>query len=208
MPQFYTGDNDMLDAFAYGEVHPNTARYLENMIAQPSAAVSEASRALMQQTSEMYDRFMGSTAMRRIRAAGRQISSHWQRDTILPLTTTASLQTAPLKMHRWLMAEPNIRALFHRDQCDGYSDTYVDAEPGRIGEAHSDYRRVMDGIVQMGEDDDNHEWVAIEYLDDYAEDEREFLFDEQFDILRSWHALANAVMEKKDDPTSRWNAEL
>lgn len=205
MPQFYTGGNDTFDAFAHGEVHPSTARYLENMIHQPTQAISAASQALMNQSAELYDRFMGSTAMRRIRAAGRQVASHWQQDTIMPLTTTGQLQTAPLTMHRWLMAEPTIRNLYHQQQCDGYSETYVDAEPGRIGEDHSDYRRVMDGIVEMTEEGD---WFATEYLDDIPEDENEFLFEEQFDLLRSWHAMARAVMEKQDDPTSRWNAEL
>lgn len=208
MPQFYTGDRDMVSAFAHGETHPGTARFLEDMIAQPTYAIGAASQQLMQQTGELYDRFMGSEAMRRIRAAGRQISSHWQRNEILPLETTAQLQTAPLKMQRWLMAEPHIRSLYHRRQCDGYSDTYIDAAPGFIGENHEDYQRVMDGIVVEGDDDAGHDWVSTEYLYDLPEDEREFLFEEQFDILRSWHTLAEAVMAKEDDPTSRWNAEL
>lgn len=103
------------------------------------------------------------------------------------------------------MAEPTVRALYHEQQCDGYSDTYVDAEPGRRGVDHSDYRRVMDGIVEMDEDGG---WSSTEYLDELPENEKEFLFEEQFDLLRSWHTMAAAVMAKKDDPTSPWNAEL
>jgi hypothetical protein len=198
----------MISAFAHGETHPGTARYLENMISQPTQALGAASQALMQQTGELYDRFMGSEAMRRIRAAGRQIASHWQRNEILPMETTEQLQTAPLKMHRWLMAEPNIRALYHQNQCDGYSDTYVDAAPGFIGPDHEDYQRVMDGIVEDSDESSEYEWSSTEYMYDLPEDEREFIFDEQFDILRSWHTMAESVMAKEDDPTSRWNAEL
>lgn len=206
MPTFYEGGLETFNAFAHGETHPNTMRFLEDMIARPTTAVTEASRAFMQQSQQLYDQFMGSDAMRRVRAAGRQVASHWQQNVIQPLHTTARLQTAPVRMHRWLMAEPTIRKLYHQQQCDGYSDTYFDAEPGRVGEAHSDWRRVMDGIVRT--DDDNYDFYAIEYLDEIPDDEREFLFEEQFDLLRSWHTMAEAVMAKKDDPTSRWNAEL
>jgi hypothetical protein len=208
MAQFYTGDQDMVSAFAHGETHPGTTRYIEDMIAQPTYAIGAASQQLMQQTGELYERFMGSQAVRRIRAAGRQIASHWQRNEILPLETTGSLQTAPVKMQRWLMAEPSIRSLYHKRQCDGYSDSYVDAAPGFIGAEHEDYQRVMNGIVVENPNASEHEWSTTEYLHDLPEDEREFIFEEQFDILRSWHTLAEAVMAKDDDPTSRWNAEL
>lgn len=208
MAQFYTGDQDVISSFAHGETHPGTARFLEEMISQPTHAIGEASQALMQQSSELYDRFMGSDAVRRIRAAGRQIASHWQRNEILPLDTVEQLQVAPLKMRRWLMAEPTVRALYQKRQCDGYSSTYVDAAPGFIGENHEDYQRVMDGIVVEGNDNSDHAWVSTEYMYDLPEDENEFIFDQQFDIIRSWHSMAEAVMAKKDDPTSEWNAEL
>ena len=49
------------------------------------------------------------------------------------------------------MAQPDIRSLYHKGHCDGYSDTYVDMEPGLVGEQHYDYRRVMDGVVEETE---------------------------------------------------------
>jgi hypothetical protein len=204
MASFYEGNLDTFKAVIHGEAHPNTARFLENMVDRPSMAIGAASQAFMGRAREVYDQVSGSNAMRRIRAAGRQIGSQWDRNEIRPLLTVPQLQVAPLKMQRWLMAEPTVRKLYHSQQCDGYSEQYIDNAPGDIGDSHYDYRRVMNGIVAETEDG----WVSTEYLDDIPDDDIDLEFDQQYDILRSWSTIAAAVMRKEDDPTSIYNAEL
>lgn len=205
MANFYTGGVDTFNALVYNEPHPNTVSFLESMVAQPTAALTSAGEAFMSRAREVYERFHGSDAVRLARAAARQVKSQWERNIIRPLTTIAETQQAPYKMQRYLMAEPTVRRAYHRQQCDGYSESYVDVAPGLVGHDHYEYRRVMDGIVQ---ETDDGGWYVDEYLDELEDGDKELLFEEQFDILRSWNTLASAMIAGKDDPTSPWNAEL
>lgn len=205
MANFYTGGVDTFNALVYGEPHPNTVSFVEGMLAQPTAAIGSAGEAFMDRAREAYERFNGSEAMRVARAAARQVKSQWDRNIIRPLETIGEVQQSPYKMHRYMMAEPMVRQAYHRQQCDGYSHAYVDVAPGLVGHDHYDYRRVMDGIVQ---EDDQGGWYFDEYFDELDDGDRDLMFEEQFDILRSWNTLASAMMQGKDDPTSVWNAEL
>lgn len=204
MARFHVGGVDTFNALVYPDPHPGTMRFLENMAYQTTETLTDAGRAFMDTARQAYEQFSGSTAMRKLRAAGRHIAGLWQRDTIRPLHTVEELQMAPPKMQRWLMAEPSIRALYHKQQAAGYDETYHDAHPGQIGEDHYDYRRVMDGIVVETEEG----WYCTQYLDELEENDVELLPDQQFDILHSWSVMAAAVAVGGQDPSSRWNAEL
>lgn len=204
MANFYEGGLDTFNAITQNIPHPNTLNFLQQMVQAPTRALTAAAQEFMGMGEVLYDRLMGSTAMRTARAAVQQISSHWQANEIHYIDSVAGLQTAPPIMHRWLMACPELRVLYHKNLCDGYQGSYVDAEPGKVGEAHRDYRLVMDGIVTEQGDD----WGWTEYLEIPEQDEVPLLSEQQFDIIRSWMPAAMAVFERKDDPTSKWNASL
>jgi hypothetical protein len=205
MANFYTGGIDMFNARVYSENHPNTVNFIENQLQNASHAITTAGQEFMAQARDRYDAFNGSEAMRLARGAARQLTSHWNRNVVRPLTDVPMLQQAPMVMQRYLMAEPTTRSLYHKQQCDGYSETYYDMEPDQIGEDHYDYRRAMNGMVTETEDGG---WCYTEYLDELHDGDRELMFEEQFDIQRSWRHLLDAMLDKKDDPTSPWNAEL
>lgn len=206
MANFYTGGIDMFNARVYSENHPNTVNFIENQFQNASHAIATAGQQFMAQARERYETFNGSDAMRMARAAVRQLSSHWDRNVIRPLVNVPQLQQAPIVMQRYLMAEPTTRRAYHRQQCDGYSETYYDVQPGAVGEDHYDYRRVMNGMLQDEGDDDD--WCYVEYLDDLHEGDRELHFEEQIDIRRSWVHQLDAMLAKGDDPTSPWNSAL
>ena len=205
MAQFYEGGRDVYNGQVYSDPHPGTLRFLQNMVENTSERLTVAGHEFMSLAQGAYDKFHGSDVMRKTRAAINQISGAWQRNVISPIVTVSDLQIAPPIMHRWLMAEPNIRSLYHKQMCDGYGGLYIDANPNDIGEAHQDYRSVMNGIIVESEDGG---WTSTQYFDDVHEDDKFLTSDEQFDILRSWAALATSVMVGGSDPTSRWNAEL
>lgn len=204
MANFHTGGLDTYHALTFSEPHPATMAFVENMVNQPTNAISEAGRVFMDRARDVYQQVSGSDAMRRLKGAARQVASSWDRDIIKPLSTVAEFQTAPNAMRRWLMAEPTIRSMYHKGRCDGYSDTYRDREPDAIGEDHYDYRRVMNGIVE--ETDEG--FYFTEYLEDIYEGEQEFTPEEQFDIVTSWRNMAVLVASGEDDPTSKWNAKI
>lgn len=204
MPTFIEGGIEMFDALVYSDPHPNTAAFIEHQLYNPTAALTDTGQAFMQRAHDLWEQFNGSEAMRLARAAVRHVQGHWERDVIRPLTQIGDLQTAKLEMQRWLMAEPLTRSRYHKQQCEGFAGSYVDINPGFVGPEHYDYRRVMNGIVVDTDDG----WVTHEYIEDLNDGDRELHADEQFDILRSWQAINNAMQLEDEDPTSPYNSLL
>lgn len=199
------------NSLAYGNPHPGTMSFLSQQFENASTALTAAGQRFMENARDLYERISGSDAIRAMRLAGRAIRSMWQLDEVRQLSTIEELQTAPLKMQRWIMAEPSIRREFFNQRVDGFSDTYVDLHPGDIGEDHYDYRRVVDGVVFVEEepdDDGNYNWQATCYLDDLLPDDEELFLEEKIDILDTWAAARAALKARKQDPTSRYGAML
>lgn len=153
--------------------------------------------------------FFDGKLERMARRITRAVKSLSHSNAIVPLRTVEELQSARPAMQRYIMANPNLRALYHKQLCDGYSDTYRDLEPTKIGEDHYEYRRVMNGIVQDAIDPESGEktWMATYYFDDLHEGDRELDAEEQFDILDAWDACDVAVC-RRFDPTDIFNGEI
>jgi hypothetical protein len=109
-----------------------------------------------------------------------------------------AMQQAPVVMQRWIMAEPTVRTLYHKQECDGFSDTYKDMSPGIVGEQHYDYRRVMDGVIQ----EDGDSWCAKFYMDDLVEGDTPLIFRDKMDILSTWERVTMYIAAGDEDPTS------
>ena len=205
MAHFVEGGTGLFNALVYGETHPGTQNFIEQQLHNASHILNEAGQRFMSGFQALHSKVSGSEAARMARAAARTVRSIWQKDDIQELVDIGRLQHAPLKMQRWIMAEPTIRALYHQQRCDGYSDTYVDVAPGEIGDDHYDYRRATNGMVQEREDGS---WFANCYYDELLPEDRELAIDEQVDIQTTWAAVVAAIRKGKEDPTSRYNADL
>ena len=130
----------------------------------------------------MYDTFNSSKAIELTKAALNQITGIFQADVIRYISDISHFQIATPIMQRYIMANPIVRHMYHDQRLDGYSDTYVDTDPGVIGEKHYDYRRVMSGIMTpIG--DDLYYTSYIEQLRDEAD---ELTASDQFRILDTW----------------------
>lgn len=206
MARIHDGGSMGFNAAIYGMPHPGTQAFLQQQFENTSVALTDAGKRFMDGARDIYERVSGSQAMRALRASGRKIKSMWQSDTIRALVNIGELQHAPLSMQRYVMAQPDIRHLYHQQRCDGYSGTYVDMHPNDIGENHYDYRRVTNGLFIEQPDG---ELVAVTYFEDLYEGDRELLLEEQVDIFElTWSAVRNAVRAGREDPTSKHNAEL
>ena len=205
MVQVYTGGVDTFDALAFGEPHPSTFQFLQQEMAAPTPMLNQIGQQFMAGARALYDRVSGSTAMRTAQAVRRRISAMFQENSIKALNTIAELQHAPPTMRRWIMADPVTRKLYQEQRIDGYGSDYIDREPGVRGADHYDYRRVMDGIVTM---DDEDGWTSTTYLDVLLPDDRDLTLAEQTDILQTWESVSGWYLKYEDDPTSRWNARL
>lgn len=206
MAQFYNTGLDGFEAARFAQPHPNTIAYIQNHLNLSQQFVNPQNEAFLNRSYEMFDKYYGAETLQRMRTLSNVIGGNWQDDQrVRWINNVDDLQVAPHVMQRWLMAEPTTRQMYHQRRIDGYSDSYVDPEPGKIGEDHYDYRRVMNGILQQAEDQSLY---SVEYIEDLMEGDPELLADEQFDIIRSWETLALNMLSGSDDPTSLWGGEV
>ncbi len=199
-----TGGADALDGILYSQVNPGTLAFINNNNSNFSAMLNQSAAQFFQTTAAFYDRFDQSAAIRAARAAMRMVDNFWQTPGVHEYREIGQFQHAHPDMQRWIMAEPMTRQLYHEQRCDGYSDTYVDREPGLVGERQYDYRRVMNGVFHTrGED-----FVAVTYHEDLLEGDRDLTLLEQADILDTWRSLRSFMKANREDPTSKYNASL
>lgn len=202
------GGADEFDALVYGHHHPGTSQYLESNIQKVAQqfsnfgnAVTDAGKLFYESAKNLYQRFNDSDAVRAAHAAMSKIRMTYQPDCIRPLRSLHDLQNAPLTMQRYMMAEPVTRALYNQQLCDGYSETYIDIQPGAILDNHYDYRRVMEGLVTECTENPEQDKVTF-YMDDLINGDRELTLSEQLDITSTWELMRAFVKEGKEDPVS------
>ncbi|MBB5409344.1 hypothetical protein HDG34_003285 [Paraburkholderia sp. HC6.4b] len=195
------GDESDFDALVYGgSKHPGTIAYLQKQLEPFSGGLTEFGRQFAGSARNLFDAFNGSEAMRLARAAVRRVDSLFMSDTIQTIWDIGRLQNAPLTMQRWIMAEPETRRLYHQQRCDGYSESYVDMDPGLSGEDHYDWRRIHDGVAQETADG---QVVFEQYWEPLRDGDRHLELDEQSDIIAT-HEFARAyALAGKEDHTSK-----
>ena len=204
------GGDVAFDALVYGvDQHPANASYFQRQIESISNTLTNVGQTFFSNAQQLYQEVNNSETMRIARAAIRSTASLFQPNQILSIFDIHKMQNAPVVMQRWIMANPEARSLFHKQQIDGYSDTYQDASPGIIGEQHYDYRRVMDSVVQDTTDHEgNDTWCVKYYPDELYEGDKELSHDDKVDILSTWEVLEMFLKAGKEDPTSQYGSMM
>lgn len=206
------GGTDTYDALLYGaNKHPGTVNYLQSQmdtLSNMSQSFLSAGQSFVERAKEVYDRFNSSDAVRKARAAIRKLGNVFQTNEITDIWDIGGMQNAPPISQRFIMAEPTVRELYHQQRIDGYSETYVDMQPGVVGEDHYDYRRAMNGIVQEIEDDPDYEWKLKIWTEDLYEGDRELSMDEKHDVQMLWHRVRHYIKKGQDDPTSQFGGMM
>lgn len=207
--QVITGGARTFSALAYQNQHPENQNYfaqkLQNFTQTFGDTVGSVAGGFMSNAADLFDKFYGSEAVRLAKAAVRKVKSIWERDDIRELFGIGEIQQAKPIMQRWIMAEPTYRQMYHDQRCDGFSNSYVDMEPGVVGEAHYDYRRVMDGLLV---DDEEEGWNMTHYIEDLKEGDVDLELDEQLTILSVWDVVAMHAKAGGEDPGSVYGDKL
>lgn len=194
---------DAFNALLYPPMHVGTAAYLQSQYNGISNVLNNAGRAFIDRSKEIFNHYNSSAAIQFARNIVQTIKgtdAQYNSQYVVKLWDLAAMQKANLVMQRWMMANPNVRNLYHKQQLDGYSSTYVDVHGTVSGEAHYDYRRVQNGMVQFNEEDNT--WKAVEYFEELDAADRELTFEEQLDIIASWGRQDHFLAVTKDDPTN------
>lgn len=200
MAHIHEGGSAMFDALVYARPHENTLQFLQHHNQQFFSNLNDAGRQFVDAARAFYDQMGLAYGADQLRALGRTVAGMWQTDEIRVLRTLEEFQNAPPVMRRWIMAEPTVRALYHQQRVDGYTNHYVDYFTQDVGEDHYDYRMAMNGVVV--EDEEGNGWKVRTYYEDLIQGDQKLSMIERSDIQTTWEHLRDFIAMTKDDPTS------
>lgn len=197
------GNDADFNNIVYGVKHPGTLNFIRNQIENVSQAfhhLNEAGQRFYSNVSDMFERLNGSEALRRARMVKEKITGVFLPDDIRYLNTIEKIQQAQPYMQRFIMAQPNLRQMYHQQRVDGFSHAYIDAEPTLVGKDHIDYRFVVDGVIQTDEEGEHF----YTFYDPENDIHRQLILDEQNDILNTWDLINICLDARKYDPSSAY----
>lgn len=207
MARIIQGSPVVVDYLLYGDRNPEFQRYLDESNAQVGSFLGSAARSFRETASKAYQAVYNSGAIRAAKAAVRQIANMWNIDGVYVLNTIGQTQNAPDAMIPLIMAEPSIRALYHKQQIAGYDERYEDFQPGVVGEEVREYQFVTDGIaLPLAEPTDEYDHEFVTYC--HLEEDEQMELEQQEAVMVTWEFIKAAISDRKEDPTSRYNALL
>ncbi len=194
---------------SFPEIAPQARAWINNQIQNAGTMLTDVGRSFLTRAQELHSVYNDGSIERAARRVARTVKSLLHPNAIIALDTVREIQAAKPIMQRYIMANPNIRQLYLKQLCDGYSDTYVDHHPGHIGAEHYDYRRVMDKVVRVELDENGVEdrLVWSHYLEDLQPGDRELEDEEKFTILRIWD-IVDGALDARVDPTDIFNGQI
>lgn len=193
------GTVDSFDYLAFPMQNPNNQVYIQSQLANFSQSLTDIGRKFIETSQAIYEKVNDSNAMRIAKAAVRMAKGMFHPNEIVQLNTIEDFRFAQPMMQRFIMAEPSLRELYHRQQVDGYSDTYADVEPAFVGVDHYDYRRVTDGIIEDTVDENGEDtFICRNYFEDLRPDDKELTIEDKSAILSSWELIRMFTQAGKD----------
>jgi len=188
-----------MNAMLYGNrTHNNVTRFIQQQrqTVLPTG-ISQAASVFLGRAQEAATQFMSEKQIDFVRKVvkldGGDVTVG--DSTIQPLWNIVSMQRAGRTMVNYVMANQEVRKLYHRGRAEGYGELYLDKQPGIIGDGHYDYMKSTDGMV-----DENGESV-VHYFD-IADGDRELTLGEKVDIADTWACLQELLDMAQQDPTS------
>jgi hypothetical protein len=199
---FYGGEAE-LNLFTAGEPHPSMLQYVREQAQVIGGYIQRTGHQFAQGVVDAYQSFYSDEAIHRARVGISRVKSYFQEDRIVQLTSIYDIQQAAPVMQRYIMAEPSLAKMYDQGRCEGYG--YTNPFPNQYGDDNYNYRRVMNGMVQMvpGDEDTPHGWKAEIYIEELMEGDRELILPEQVAVTNTWKAVRYALAHSMSDPTSK-----
>jgi hypothetical protein len=201
MAQYVPGGADLIDIVAGGRPDEATRQWFSERNEMLQNNLTNASRAFFDRARSLYQTISESQALQMLRNLKSKDDNVWSGNIIEPLRTLEALQTASPVMQRMIMAQPDLRRRYLNQEVEAYGDSYTNFHGDAWGATHFDYRRVMDGVVELSEDDSDG-YVIRHYMDYMDEDDRNLTLHEKLDILNTWDVVKQMLEEGGEDPTS------
>lgn len=208
----YVSEQDIDDEI-FGEPSQSTINYLRDRVDRYASNISEAFGGFFSDSRDLFDRFNGEHAIRRIRKRIRKVANVFTSDTIRPLFTLSDIQGAKSTMQRYIMANTVAQMLHEAQAIDGYSDDFRNPYHGKRGMDNPDFMRVIDGVIftedkyGLQTENEDNAWVAFQDMY-YNPDEPSLDAVQQGDIMSTWDYLESILAKRQEDPTSILNEKM
>lgn len=189
----------------FGTLSQNTISYLQGQISSLANAGSEHGQKIFNRSMALFNEINSDAAVMAAEAVLSQIESMKGQDIIEALTTIRQLQSAQSIMQGHIMAHPFLRQAWYDGKIEGYSDTYIDPEPGLVGHEQRAYRDINNGVFQP------HEEASYQYslyYDRASDIDKVPTIRKLAAIVDSQEAAIDAYYAGEQDPTSQYGASL
>jgi hypothetical protein len=189
----------------FGNLSQATVGYLQGQIQSLAATGSDYGKRMYERSMEIFNEINSDHAVMVAESVLSQVESMMGQDMIEPLLTLPALQSARPIMQGWIMTSPKIRQGVYDGKLEGYSDTYVDLEPGLVGHEQSQYRVLMNGVLQP------HEEASYQYslyFDRTSNPDEMLTIRQAAAIVESQLAAEDAMDYGEQDPTSQYGASM
>jgi len=194
------GGPEAFSALLYEAPNENMLNYLNTQMANAAEALAGTYNSFLDNARSIYNKFNSTEAINAAKAVIMSNSVHLSDTQVLSLTAE-TLKNANYVMQQYIMANPEVNKLHNDNMCYGFAETYYDEEPEVTGTDRNDYRRVMDGVLDITEE----EPVVVYYT--CGDDHDDLVAMDTFSILDTWEAIEQALADDID-PTSPDGDEL
>lgn len=195
-----------LSSLAFPEVSQQAQEWVKTQLFSENAMLTQAGSEFLNSSVEAYRALVDGAAIRGVRKLARMVSGLMHPNSIYAMRSYEELRAAKPVMQRYIMACPEIRTLYHRQLCDGYSDSYFDMHPKSVAEDHYEWRQVMSGVAQENPEKPG-EFFIREYFEALYEGDSPLSAAQKFDVLDTWDVVRRAIIEKID-PTNIFDSDL
>lgn len=171
--------------------------------------LTDLGRTYAAEVQQNFETVSGWKVVNASRKALAGISGFDAPDVILPLFSDDAFGTASPIMQRMLMADVEIRHMYQKKRIDGWSDTYVDYHPKKIGDDHYDHRLAMDGVVVRTDSEEiGTVYSVTEYRHELKPREVQLSTSNRLDIRRSALFMRSRMSKGLKDLTSLYDEEV
>lgn len=199
------------DYFIFPEQHQSNTGYFYNQVNSISNTLTDLGKRFMETSKDIYEAINNAEAVKKAKAALRYAKGLFNPNRIVSLDTMEDFQSAQPVMQRYLMADISARQMYNNRQIDGYSGTYIDIDPGKVGFDHYDYRRVVEHVIMDGTNEaGEYEWEVHSFDEELLEGDRDLEFSEKILIMNNWDIMRSFLEagEGAEDPTNMYGGKI
>lgn len=184
------GGRDAFNTFFYPPPSTGIIDYLNNGLTRAAELVNDYSNAFMNKVYTLYNYYNSNDAIERSKLNLLQCESVIRDDVIYPVPVE-NLGNANYTMQRYIMAHPKVMELYNKNMCNGFSDTYVDADDHDDPMDNHEYCEAMNGVIQFDEDGNGYYEQIVSVGIDGKTDDLD-LMDQVF-IWETWDNVMESI---------------